>query len=161
MDCKLPVATISTIAKRKPKKLSVAKIAKTLENNARRKTTDVDVQRLAKEIKNMRRSEKEVLDMTLLEEQEREFQEVIQEHLPTFSFSALYIRLGRRYRRHFNTDSIAVLRTLAQQTGVSPLEVLNSLKTYRVIKPQKKDGHKPYGFKFEFAYFKTISETFL
>ena len=138
-----------------------------LKNNAKRQSSVVDVQKLAAVITRKRLGEEKVKEMTPAE-QRNELVKVLNENGPSFSFTALYLRLGRRYRRHFNTDSICVLRTLAEQTGVEPINLLESLKTYRVIKPKRtfnrdtfEGGYSPFGFRFQFGYFKKQEEDYL
>ena len=73
--------------------------------------------------------------------------EVLDQWAPKFATIALFTRWAKRSTTHYNTDSISLVETIAKQAGISPLDVLEQLKTYRFSKSLV----KPYGFKFLFA----------
>ena len=72
-------------------------------------------------------------------------------YAPTFQTITLFIRLAKRSKRNFNTDSMSVVQTIADQVFLKPPELLRKIKTYRLVKPSKPGGLEPYGFRFQFA----------
>src|SRR5210317_1716578 len=100
--------------------------------NNNKKTYDeplVDVAEIAMRILAIRRKEK--LEFPLKRDDISELGSIISQYGPTFSFAALYMRLARKFRRHYNTDSVAVVRTLAEQTNMDPITFMLNLFCYR------------------------------
>mmetsp|Transcript_31612 Transcript_31612/g.76388 ORF Transcript_31612/g.76388 Transcript_31612/m.76388 type:complete len:166 (+) Transcript_31612:3074-3571(+) len=89
----------------------------------------------------------------LVEEQdelsEKEFQqkvdEVTEQWAPKFSTIALFISWAKHSSRHFNSNTIALLNTVAKQCGVTPLELLEKVKSYRI---ERASGGESYQMKF-------------
>ena len=63
--------------------------------------------------------------------------------IPTVS---LFIRWSKVSKRHFNNDSISLLKTIARQCTMSAVDLLEKVKTYRVCPPSKTDRLKPFFF---------------
>jgi len=127
--------------------------------NNNKKTYDeplVDVAEIAMRILAIRRKEK--LEFPLKRDDMSELGSIISQYGPTFSFAALYMRLGRKFRRHYNTDSVAVVRTLAEQTNMDPINFMLNLFCYRCAKPSRVGGLPPYGFRMYFGFYKKERE---
>src|SRR5210317_7462 len=76
--------------------------------------------------------------------------------IPTVS---LFIRWSKVSKRHFNNDSISLLKTIASQWTMSAVDFLEKVKTYRVCPPSKADRLKPFFFRMHFAKKKNSQTT--
>lgn len=126
------------------------------KNNERRSlaSTDEEVKKFASKILR----ERHKWEGIEADDFEEAFDKIIKQYAPTFSFSSLYVRLACRYRRHYNTDSICVLRTLANQLGTTPLKLLQRLQVFCILKPKRtfdkttrQGGFAPFGWRILFA----------
>lgn len=79
----------------------------------------------------------------------QEIQRLEKDHAPTFSTLAFFLRVAKRRTTNFNNDSIALLRTVADQLKMKPVELLLGFKSYRLSKPKGKFA--PFGVKMGFA----------
>eukprot|EP00980_Cylindrotheca_fusiformis_P030049 scaffold24261_cov264-Cylindrotheca_fusiformis.AAC.1 len=52
---------------------------------------------------------------------------------PKFPTVALYVRWAKTNKRDYNTDSVSLLTTLAEQSGFTPLSFLNNVRSYRLV----------------------------
>lgn len=79
----------------------------------------------------------------------REIQWLEQEHAPTFSTLAFFLRVAKRRCTNFNNDSIALVRTVADQLKMKPVELLLGFKSYQLCKT--KGSFPPFGVRMCFT----------
>ena len=75
------------------------------------------------------------------------------EWAPKFPTISLFVRWAKKSTTNYNSDSLSLLRTIAEQAEMQPIEFLDSVRTYRVSLGGESDM---YGVKFAFAK-KTVS----
>jgi hypothetical protein len=100
------------------------------------------IKKIAKQMANGK-SKSKILDDDMLE---KKINEVVDLWKPQFPTVALYVRWASHAKRDFNRDSISLLHTVADQSGVSAIIFLDQVKSYRFT-----PGGGPYGLKFTFA----------
>jgi hypothetical protein len=101
------------------------------------------IKKIAKQMVNSK-SKSKILDDDMLE---KKINEVVDLWKPQFPTVALYVRWASHAKRDFNRDSISLLHTVADQSGVSPIIFLEQVKSYRFTP----GGSGPYGLQFAFA----------
>jgi hypothetical protein len=98
------------------------------------------IQKIAKKIAQYKDKSKS-LDNDALEKQ------IVELWKPQFPTVALFVRWASRAKRDFNRDSISLVHTIAEQSGLSAMVFLEQVKSYRFTRGLV----GPYGFKFSFA----------
>eukprot|EP00980_Cylindrotheca_fusiformis_P005782 scaffold1203_cov117-Cylindrotheca_fusiformis.AAC.21 len=86
------------------------------------------------------------------EDYESKVAEIVTQWEPKFPTIALYVRWAKTNKRDYNSDSIALLTTLAEQSGFSPLSFLTNIRSYLLSFSRKNRAKTcPYRFSLSFA----------
>ncbi|CAJ1933243.1 unnamed protein product [Cylindrotheca closterium] len=74
----------------------------------------------------------EECELTAKEYQEK-FDEVTQQWEPKFAAIAIFISWAKHSSRHFNNNTISLVQTIADQCGISTLNLMEEAKSYRMV----------------------------
>lgn len=135
------MATSSNVPDPKKKAISPTGLQQTL-------TEDV-IKKIAEKLAKMRLLQD---DPKLPHEPSQILQSILDDWEPKFPTVALFVRWAKQSARDYNSDSISLLLTLANQANMKALKFLELVKCYRFTKMKSRGAMAtPYGFRFSFA----------